>query len=380
MPEASPVDANVTIRSRMRAVRLTGHGGLDKLEYRTDVAIPGPGAGEVLIEVGACGMNNTDINTRLAWYSKSVSQGTDAGAGAGFEEARSDDSTWGGAGIAFPRIQGADVTGRIVAVGARVPASRIGERVLVDPWLRDAHDPANRALAGYLGSERDGGYAEYTVVPAVNAFAIESRHGDADLATFPCSYSTGEYMLTRAGLKEGEWVLITGASGGVGSALVQLAKRRGANVIAIAGSGKMDAVGALGADCVIAREETDFQAAVRAAAADGEVQVVADGVGGAGFAPLLDLLARGGRYVTSGAIAGPVVDLDLRSLYLKDLTLLGATVMPVGIFESLVGYIEREEIRPLLAKSFALDRMRDAQDEFLRKQHVGNFVITLRED
>jgi NADPH:quinone reductase-like Zn-dependent oxidoreductase len=83
--------------------------------------------------------------------------------------------------------------------------------------------------------------------------------------------------------------------------------------------------------------------------------------------------------VSSGAIAGPVVDLDLRILYLKDLTLLGATVMPVGIFETLVGYIECGEIRPLLAKTFPLHRIREAQDEFLRKQHVGNFVIDLRE-
>jgi len=362
----------------MRAVRLTGHGGFDKLDYREDVATPDPAADEVLIEVGACGMNNTDVNTRTAWYSKSVGEGTEVGGVAGFDQARSDDSTWGGAGISFPRIQGADVAGTIVKAGADVPAARIGERVLVDPWMRDARDPGNRDLAGYFGSERDGGYAEYTAVPAVNAFPIRSRHADAELATFPCSYSTGEYMLTRARLGEGETVLITGASGGVGSGLVQLAKRRGARVIAVAGSSKMEAVGALGADWVIPRDEANFEAAVRAAAPDGAVQVVADVVGGAEFPRLLELLSRGGRYVTSGAIAGPMVDLDLRTLYLKDLQLLGATVMPVGIFESLVGYIEREEIRPLLAKTFPLHRIPDAQSEFLHKQHVGNFVIAIR--
>ena len=378
MPESSDADATVAIPARMRAVRLTGHGGFDKLEYRKDVVTPRPAVGEVLIAVGACGMNNTDINTRTAWYSKSVTEATDAGGSAGFGEADTEDSTWGGAGIVFPRIQGADVTGTIVAVGNQVPASRVGERVLVDPWIRDARDPGNRALAGYLGSERDGGFAEFTAVPAVNAFPIQSRYSDAELATFPCSYSTGENMLTRAQLNAGETVLITGATGGVGSGLVQLAKRRGARVIAVAGRSKMDAVAALGADTVIARGEADFVSAVSAAAPDGEVQVVADVVGGPAFASLVDLLARGGRYVTSGAIAGPMVELDLRSLYLKDLTLLGATVMPVGIFETLVGYIEREEIRPLLAKTFPLDRIADAQDAFLRKQHVGNFVITLR--
>ncbi len=172
---------------RMRAVVLTGHGGLDRLAYRVDVPVPRPGAGEVLIRVGACGMNNTDINTRTAWYSRSVTEATASGGTGGFEAAREDDSTWGGAGLRFPRIQGADVAGRIAALGAGVPDARLGERVLVDPWLRDPHDPEDRAKAGYLGSERDGGFAEFTTVPAVNAVAIESELSDAELATFPCS-------------------------------------------------------------------------------------------------------------------------------------------------------------------------------------------------
>ncbi len=267
----STADAKVTIPPHMCAVRVTGHGGLDKLEYREDVATPRPAADEVLIQVGACGMNNTDVNTRTAWYSKSVKEATDAGGTTGFETAKNDDSTWGGAGIVFPRIQGADVVGTIVDVGAKVVAARIGERVLVDPWMRDARDPGNRNLAGYLGSERDGGYAEYTAVPAVNAFPIRSRYSNAELATFPCSYSTGEHMLTRTQLSSDETILITGASGGVGSGLVQLAKRRGARVIAVAGSSKMDAVAALGADCVIPRDAEEFDAMVRAAAPDGEV-------------------------------------------------------------------------------------------------------------
>ncbi len=376
---------------RMRAVLLTGHGGLDKLEVRDDVPVPRPAAGEVLIAVGACGMNNTDINTRTAWYSKSVTEATAGASGGasadGFAVARQDDSTWGGAGLRFPRIQGADVAGRIVAVGAGVAEGRVGERVLVDPWLRDPENPGDRAKAGYLGSERDGGYAEYTTVPAVNALAIESALSDAELATFPCSSSTAEHMLAKARLGAGETLLVTGASGGVGSALVQLGKRRGAYVIAVAGSSKIEAVRALGADAVIAREAPDLEAAVRAACRDGApggasggalgggVAVVADIVGGPGFPGLLDLLARGGRYVTSGAIAGPLVELDLRTLYLNDLELLGATVMPRGIFEDLVGYIERGEIKPLLARTFPLEALAEAQTAFLEKKHVGNFVI-----
>ena len=365
-----------TLPVQMKAALLTGHGGLEMLEVRGDVAVPAPAPGEVLIAVGACGMNNTDINTRIGWYSKAVTEGTTSDAGtAGVEKGGSGDTTWGGSGLTFPRIQGADVAGRIVAVGDGVPEARLGERVLVDPWLRDPQTPEDRTKAGYFGSERNGGFAQYTVVPAVNAFAIETGLSDPELATFPCSYSTAEHMLTRAGLAEGERIVITGASGGVGSALVQLAKRRGAWVAALAGRDKMATVRDLGADAVIPRDTPDPVAAIREAAPGGTVEVAADVVGGDGFPGLLDVLARGGRYVTSGAIAGPIVALDLRTLYLNDLTLIGATVMPVGIFQNLVGYIERGEIRPLLAGTFPLEEIREAQTKFLEKRHVGNFVI-----
>ncbi len=367
---------NSTIPATMHAVYLTGYGGLEKLEYRNDVPVPKPKADEVLIRVGACGMNNTDINTRTGWYSKSVSEGTTAEGGtSGFAAITADAATWGSSSVSVPRVQGADIAGHIVAVGEDVAEDRIGERVLVDAWVRNPKESENRNLAGYVGSERDGGYAEYAAIPAVNAFRIESTLTDPELATFPCSYSTAEYMLTRARLSEGETILITGASGGVVSALIQLAKRRGAKVIAVAGATKLDVIRSLGADSVIPRDTPDLEAAVRAVAAGGEIDVVADVVGGKQFPTVIELLKRGGRYVTAGAIAGPLVELDLRTLYLHDLELWGATVMPRGIFQNLVSYIERGEIRPLLAKTFPLADIRQAQTEFLEKRHVGNFVV-----
>jgi NADPH:quinone reductase-like Zn-dependent oxidoreductase len=360
----------------MTAAVLKGHGGLDKIIVRDDIPVPEPKANEVLIKVGACGMNNTDINTRIGWYSKSVSSGTTTNGGAdGLDRLSEEDATWGGGAVIFPRIQGADVAGRIVAVGDGVSNKRMGERVLVDPWLRDRSDPKNRNLSGYVGSERDGGFAQYTTVPAENAFLINSELSDAELATFPCSYSTGEHMLSRIRLSEGEKILIPGASGGVGSALIQLAKRRGAEVFALTSKTKMDAIRELGVDQVIDRKQEDLEHKIREFLPDGEVDVVADVVGGNGFSMCLNLLCRGGRYVTSGAIAGPIVELDLRTLYLKDLELHGATVMPVGIFENLVRYIENAEIRPLLAKEFSIHDIKRAQEEFLTKKHIGNFVI-----
>ena len=359
----------------MRGVHLTGNGGFDKLVVRDDIPVPVPGHGEVLVAVGACGMNNTDINTRTAWYSKAVTSDTATGGDEGFAQAGTDDSTWGGSGLTFPRIQGADVVGHIVAIGDNVDNSLIGERILVDPWIRNRSHPEDRSLAGYFGSERDGGFAEYTTVPAINAVPVHSTLEDTELATFPCSYSTGEYMLTRARVAEGETVLVTGASGGVGSGLIQLVRARGARCIAIAGREKLKSIEALGADTVIARDEPDLASAVRDAAPAGEVDVVADVVGGENFPLWLDLLARGGRYVTSGAIAGPVVELDLRTLYLKDLELWGATVMPREVFVNLVKLIEQGILRPLLAGTFPLEDIHAAQKKFLEKKHVGNFVI-----
>ena len=255
------------------------------------------------------------------------------------------------------------------------PRAGSASGVIVEGWLRDSDDPANREKAGYFGSERWGGYAEYASAPTTNAFAIESDLSDAELATFSCSYSTAEYMLTRAGLGAGETVLVTGASGGVGSALVQLAKRRDATVVALAGVAKLDAVREIGADHVLPRDVAELPAALREATGRDSVEVVADVVGGAAFPGLIEALGRGGRYVTSGAIAGPLVELDLRTLYLHDLRLDGATVMPPEIFANLIGYIERGEVRPLLARTYPLARLREAQAAFLEKRHVGNLVV-----
>lgn len=355
----------MTPAATMRAVVLTGHGGLDKLEYRTDTPVPNAGPGEVLLAVAACGMNNTDVNTRTGWYSKTVSSasGDDIGE-------HDTDGSWGG-GLTFPRIQGADPAGRIVAVGDGVDMDRIGQRVLVDAWLRDPSGALDKAR--YLGSEVDGGYAEYVVVPAVNAHPIDTDLSDVELASFPCSYATAEHMLHRAGVEEGQWVLVTGASGGVGSGLVQLAKRRGAKVAALTSAAKAGAVRSLGAEAVIDRDQADVTGAVLDAT--GGVHVFADVVGGELFAPLLETVRRGGHYTTAGAIAGPIVPLDLRTLYLHDLTMHGATVLPPIVFENLVGYIERDEIKPVVAATFPLERMAEAQEAFLRKEHVGAIVI-----
>lgn len=361
----------------MAAVLLTGHGGLDQLEYRTDVPVPSAAPGEVLINVRAAGVNNTDVNTRIGWYSKSVDSGTDDGdAGstgivADDPEAEAGDAAWSGSTIEFPRVQGADVCGVIVAVGNGVPYTRVGERVLVRAMPPTRRPDGSLVPFAFetLGADRDGGFAQFTVAASIDAIAVDSGWTDIELGSIPCSSSTAENMLRRAAVGP-ERILVTGASGGVGSSLVQLAARRGAEVIAVCSASKADAVRDLGATRVVDRD-----ADVLDELGPDSVDVVADLVAGPGWPNLLEVLRPGGRLVTSGAIAGPITQLDTRTLYLKDLTLLGATYQPPEVFTDLVGHIERDEIRPIIAATFPLSEIASAQTEFLARRHVGKIVL-----
>ena len=359
----------MSLPDKMRAMVTMGHGDLEQLVLHEDWPRPDPAPGEVLIRVGACGLNNTDVNTRTGWYSKAVSEAT---TGAAHDMVHDDDPAWGGAPISFPRIQGADVCGEIVAVGTGVDLSRIGERVITDNWLRDPDDPGNKDKTGYFGSECDGGFAEYTTIPATNALAVNSALSDAELATFSCSYSTAEGMLTRAMVTTGDTVLVPGASGGVGGALVQLAKRRGARVVAMASETKHAEVAAFGPDRILPRAPDDL----RTALGDEKITVVADVVGGPYWPKLIDILERGGRYTCSGAIAGPIVTFDLRTFYLRDMTFTGSTVIDPEVMPNLISYIETGEIKPALAATYRLDQLREAQTAFIAKQHTGNIVVT----
>ncbi len=340
----------------MAAVLLTGHGGYDQLQYREDVPVPSPAPGEVLIRVGAAGINNTDLNTRTGWYAKAADDAAPVESGA-----------WTGEALRFPRIQGADVCGVIVALGEGVETSRLGRRVLVQPCLtslrRDGQDI-------WLGSERDGGFAQYTTAPAADAFDIDSPLTDVELAAFPCAYGTAENLLTRAGVAKGETVLITGATGGVGSAAVQLAARRGVRALAVVSREKLEACHVLPAEQLIVRED-----GLASQVAKDSVDVVIDLVGGPDWPSLLTALKPGGRYAISGAIGGPLVQLDLRTLYLKDLTLMGCTAQSAEVFKALIGHIERGEVRPLVAATYALKDLARAQGDFAAKRHLGKLVV-----
>ncbi len=294
----------------------------------------------------------------------------------GLEDDPDAQSTWrrGRSTLTLPRIQGTDSVGHVTAVGDGIDANRIGERVMVDFSIYNRDDDS-LADIDYIGHGRDGGYAEYQVVPSDHAHVVAADISDAELATFCCAYLTGEHMLDRVRLAAGERVLITGASGGVGSGLIQLARARGAIPYAVTSAGKADAVRAIGTEDVVLRGEGDLVERVAAMTHGHAIDVVADLVAGDMFNDLLRILRPEGRYTTSGAIAGPVVSLDLRTMYLKHLELHGSSQGTRAAFRRLVGYIESGRIRPLLGSTYPLSEFHRAQTDFMAKGFVGNLVV-----
>ena len=329
----------------MKAVVTTGNGGYEKLVY-CDAPMPVVETGEVLLQVLAAGINNTEINTRLGWYQ---------------------DGGWD-IPTPFPFIQGTDCCGRVVGVASDVDSQLIGKRVIVRPCMRPDGFGSMRNI--WMGSDFDGAFAQFVKVPASEIFVVNSEWSDFELASLPCSYGSAENMLHRAKVGVNDHVLVAGASGGVGSAVLQLAKLRGAKVTAIVGKSKAKQVREIGADVVIERG-----ADIVKFLGEESVDVVVDNVGGSSFEAMLKVLRRGGRYVSSGAIGGPIVNFDLRDFYLKDLNLIGCTAWDEPVFANLVSYVEKNRIKPLVAKTFALKEIAKAQQEFLEKNHVGKFVL-----
>ncbi|MGF1665083.1 MAG: zinc-binding dehydrogenase [Acidimicrobiia bacterium] len=343
----------------MKAVVTTGIGGYDRLEYR-DVPVPIPGPGEVVIRVLAAGVNNTDVNTRLGWYSPTVTDGTD-----GTPAVASVDGGWNGP-TPFPLIQGTDCCGVVEDVASGVDEAVVGRRVLVRPCMRAAGFESMDTM--WLGSDLAGAFAQYLKVPVGEVFPVDCDWSDAQLGGVPCAGGTAENMLHRADVGPGDRVVVTGASGGVGSAAVQIARARGAYVVAVCSPAKADAVAALGADRIVGRNDLSVLGG-------GSIDVVVDTVAGPGFGAALAVLRRGGRYVTSGAIAGPLVELDVRTLYLNDLTLIGATAWAEPVFPRLIGLIESGSINPPAVETFPLFDMAQAQRRLLERSHVGRIVL-----
>jgi len=336
----------MSLPATMSGVQLVRHGGPEALVWRDDLPVPRPGPGEALVRVLAAGVNATDINTREGWYG--------AGEAAG----------WSGA-LAFPRIQGSDLCGRVVALGDGVAGLGLGARVIC-PTNQAEPTAANPLHFVAIGSEYDGAFAQYCVVPARHLHDVSaSALTDVEIGAMPCAYGTAYNLLSRARVAVAEQVLVTGASGGVGLAAVQLGVLRGADVTGQSAPGKAAAVRAAGARVLDRDAAPDPQS----------FDVVIDVVGGAGWQDRLQALKPGGRYAASGAVGGPMVTGDLRTIYLNDLTLYGCTHQPREVFAGLVALINTARVRPVVSQTYPLREIARAQAALAAGRHPGKLVL-----
>jgi NADPH:quinone reductase-like Zn-dependent oxidoreductase len=359
----------------MAAMLLTGHGGTDKLVYHEDVPVRWPGRGEVLVKVTATAKNNTDRKAREGLYpTKDKGDVTSFAMG-------------GSPTLTFPRIQGADVAGRVIAVGEGVDEGRIGDRGLLDFNLYADERRDINLTPDYYGHGADGGFAEYIAVPSDQFHAVPNPElADAELAAMGmCSYQTAVHMLNAAGVKSGERVLVTGASGGVGTALIQLCRVMGAIPYALSRQDKADALIELGAEAVLDRSDMEgFVDRVRDATNGEPIDAVMDLVGGTMTDRFIDTMifdmrrrATYPRLSIAGASGGNLSEIMWTRIYLYQVQIFGVSHGTREEAEQLIEWIRGGRLRPVLHAAFRLSDLRAAEDYFVNRGSgfLGKIVI-----
>jgi NADPH:quinone reductase-like Zn-dependent oxidoreductase len=340
----------------MKAVRFHAHGGPDKLVYE-DCEAPVPGAGESLIKVGACALNRLDL-----W----VRQGIPAYK------------------VALPHISGSDICG-VVQSGDSLPAGiAVGDEVVVYPSIFDPNtraalsghedlDPSRKTIGGHV----NGGYAQYVVVPSRNLVKKPANLSVVQAAAYPLTFLTAWHMLaTRAQIKEGESVLIMGASSGVATAGIQVARYLKAHVIAATTSPeKAERLKALGADHVVVGHPQDISKKVLELTHGIGVDVVFEHVGPATWEQSMLSVTQGGRIVTCGSTSGPEVPLVLRTLFGRGITLLGSSLGSVSELQRVTKMMASGTFKPVVDRTFPLEQARQAQEALLAKDQVGKIVL-----
>ncbi|MGF2736200.1 zinc-binding dehydrogenase [Marinobacter sp. DUT-1] len=361
------------IPNTMKAMVLTGHGDIDKLEYQ-DVPTPQPGPGQVLVQVTATAKNNTDRKAREGLYPTKKGEMTSFRMG-------------GKPTLTFPRIQGADIAGRVVAVGEGVEESRIGERGLLDFNIyADGRRDIN-LTPDYYGHGADGGFAEYVALPSDQFHHIPNPDlSDAELAAMGmCSYQTAMHMLTSANIRAGERVLVTGASGGVGTALIQLCRIMGAIPYALSKKDKTDALMALGAEAVLDRSDMDsFEERVKAQTGGKPIDAVMDLVGGEMTDRFIDTMifdmnarATYPRLSIAGASGGNISEILWTRIYLYQVQIFGVSHGTREEAEQLMAWIRGGQLKPVLHGAFRLSDLHRAEEYFVNRgsNYLGKIVI-----
>ena len=327
----------------MKAVRIHEDGGPEVLRYE-DAPDPEPGAGEVLIRLRAASLNHLDL-----W----IRQGLPS--------------------VPKPRILGADGAGVVQALGDRVDAFELGDRVVINPGLE--HDDQITVV----GEHTDGTHAELIAVPAENVYPIRGGLSFEQAAAFPLVFETAYRMLvTKAELRASEWVLVWGIGSGVSTAALAIAKALGANVLATSSSDeKLARARELGADATVNHESGDVAAEAKAATAGRGVDVVIEHVGEATWKTSLQVVRAGGRITVCGATTGPNPPAQLHRVWWKQLTIYGSTMGTRADFEGAYELVASGRARPVVDQVFPLAEARAAHERLEAGEQLGKIVLRI---
>jgi NADPH:quinone reductase-like Zn-dependent oxidoreductase len=343
----------------MKAILFQQHGGPEVLEY-TDFPTPEPGPGEVQIRLRAAALNRMDLLCRRGWP---------------------------GLKLPMPHIPGADGAGEVSALGEGVKEFTVGQAVVINPDLSCGH--CEYCLAGkdnmcreweLLGETRRGTYAEFIVLPAANLLPIPPDFGSARAAAAALVYLTAWHsLITRGQLRPGEYVLIVGASGGVNTASLQIAKLAGARVFVVGSdSGKVALAESLGADVLIDRsQEPDWTKAAFLASGRRGMDVVVDNVGAATMSGSLRAARKGGRVLTVGNTSGPDLQIDNRYIFARHLSVIGSTMGTRSDFAAVMQLVFEGRLQPVIDRHYPLEQAAEAQQRLEANRQMGKIVLDI---
>ena len=343
----------------MKAVRLHGHGGVEKLRYEETEPPKLASPTDVVVQLKAAALNHIDIWNRLGLT---------------------------GVEVEMPHILGGDGAGVVVETGAEVTHVKKGDAVCLYPATGCGQCEFCLADSDFmcvhlrvLGERLKGTYAEYVRLPAQNCFPIPPGYSFEESAAFPLVFLTVWRMLvTNARLRPGDQVLILGIGGGVATAALQIAKQMGSHVIVTSGSDeKLDMAKNWGADHGINYRKSDFSKEVRALTKKRGVDVVVDCVGGDGWSKSLAALAKGGRLVTCGATAGVSPQTDLRRIFWNHLSIFGSTLGSREEFRQILNFLGNTQIRPIIDQLFPLKDTAAAHQRMERGEQFGKIVLQI---
>ena len=340
----------------MKAALFHEQGGPEVIRIE-QVERPEPGPGEVLIEVRASALNHLDL-----WLRRGLPVET-----------------------TMPHIGGSDVAGVVVELGARAAddGAAVGQRVVVDPslscgeceWCAKGEEPLCVKFR-ILGEHTQGGFAEFVVAPARNLYPIPDGYAFEQAAAAPLAFLTAwRALVTKGRIQRGDSVLVTGASGGVSTAAIQIAKLLGARVYATTSTPHVDRVRALGADVIYDRLVADYSRELWRDTAKRGVDIVLDSVGSATWSANVRALARGGRMVVYGATTGHAAELDLRAVFWKQLEVLGSTMASRDEFLQAMRHVFAGRLTPVIDTVMPLEQASEAHRRLEDGQAFGKIVL-----